>query len=450
MVGDALALSAMVWLAASVAPWLPSGAGPVAELALAHLPLLLALALLTLMATGAYRAPVTAEIRAGTLLGGSLVGLAPLLGSAPAAGMTPSRLAVMMAAVLVTWSALAVGRRLSGLAADRVWPGRRGLAATLVIGTRGEYRRLAEQLQGGRWHEHHVVGWVSAGARCAPGALGGLAALPRLLDEYEVDSVVVGGGTREAPMRRIRDACRETGCELLYPAAGPSLGEVVASRLVWRSERPYFAVGAPALQPGALVVKRVMDVVGATLLLVLLMPLLLALALLVMLDSPGPVLFVQHRAGFGGGRFRMLKFRTMTHGAEAHREELAHLNQTGDPRLFKIPDDPRVTRTGRWLRLWSLDELPQLWNVMEGHMSLVGPRPFPERDLVDYEDHHFLRLGAKPGITGLWQVNGRSSIVDFEEVVRLDREYIERWSIWLDVQILWRTIPVVLGRTGAY
>src|SRR5690606_3934526 len=122
------------------------------------------------------------------------------------------------------------------------------------------------------------------------------------------------------------------------------------------------------------------------------------------------------------------------------KDELSHLNSSGDPRLFKIPDDPRVTRFGGWLRRWSLDELPQLWNVLEGDMSLVGPRPFFERDLADYEDHHFLRLGAKPGITGLWQVSGRSAIVVFEEVVQLDREYIEQWSPWLDIRILLRTI----------
>jgi lipopolysaccharide/colanic/teichoic acid biosynthesis glycosyltransferase len=146
----------------------------------------------------------------------------------------------------------------------------------------------------------------------------------------------------------------------------------------------------------------------------------------------------------------MLKFRTMRAGADAEKRKLAHLNHTGDSRLFKIPNDPRVTRLGAWLRLWSLDELPQLWNVLTGDMSLVGPRPFFESDLEDYEDHHFRRLGAKPGITGNWQVHGRSDVVDFEEVVRLDRDYIEQWSLWLDIRILLATLPVVARRTGAY
>ena len=151
----------------------------------------------------------------------------------------------------------------------------------------------------------------------------------------------------------------------------------------------------------------------------------------------------------GGRRFRMLKFRTMRNGADAEKKALAHLNHTGDPRLFKIPNDPRVTNLGRRLRRWSLDELPQLWNVLVGDMSLVGPRPFFESDLETYEDDHFLRLGAKPGITGLWQVSGRSGIVDFEHVVALDTEYVRNWSLLLDLKILLRTVPAVLGRRGA-
>jgi lipopolysaccharide/colanic/teichoic acid biosynthesis glycosyltransferase len=140
----------------------------------------------------------------------------------------------------------------------------------------------------------------------------------------------------------------------------------------------------------------------------------------------------------------------MRHGADAEKHLLAHLNRTGDARLFKIADDPRVTRLGKWLRRWSLDELPQFWNVLLGDMSLVGPRPFFESDLADYDAHHFRRLDVKPGITGLWQVRGRSDVVNFDEVVRLDREYIERWSFWLDLKILLMTLPSVLRRRGAY
>jgi lipopolysaccharide/colanic/teichoic acid biosynthesis glycosyltransferase len=196
--------------------------------------------------------------------------------------------------------------------------------------------------------------------------------------------------------------------------------------------------------------KRGVDVGGATAGLLLLAPLLALLAALVKLDSPGPVLFEQTRVGLRGKAFRMLKFRTMREGADDEQPSVAHLNHTDDSRLFKIVDDPRVTRLGRIIRRWSLDELPQLVNILAGEMSLVGPRPFFESDLADYEAHHFGRLAMKPGLTGLWQISGRSDIVDFEEVVRLDREYIERWSLALDFRILALTIPTVAKRQGAY
>jgi len=196
-------------------------------------------------------------------------------------------------------------------------------------------------------------------------------------------------------------------------------------------------------------VKRALDVAGAALGMALLSPVFAVLAIVIKLDSKGPVFFTQRRAGIGGRPFRMWKLRTMRDGADGLKEVLGHLNHSGDPRLFKILEDPRVTRTGRWMRRWSLDELPQLWNVLRGDMSLVGPRPFFESDLDYYEIHHFGRLGAKPGITGLWQVSGRSDIVDFEEVVALDTKYVREWSLLLDLEILARTIPALVRRRGA-
>jgi lipopolysaccharide/colanic/teichoic acid biosynthesis glycosyltransferase len=196
--------------------------------------------------------------------------------------------------------------------------------------------------------------------------------------------------------------------------------------------------------------KRCLDLVGATIGLVGLAPVFAILAMLVAFDSPGPILFAQTRVGFRGRTFRMLKFRTMRDGADGERAAVANLNHADDSRLFKIPADPRVTRLGRVLRRWSLDELPQLYNILKGEMSLVGPRPFFESDLDDYEAHHFRRLSVPPGLTGLWQVSGRSDIVAFEEVVRLDRYYIEHWSLRLDLRILGRTLPAVVSRRGAY
>jgi lipopolysaccharide/colanic/teichoic acid biosynthesis glycosyltransferase len=213
---------------------------------------------------------------------------------------------------------------------------------------------------------------------------------------------------------------------------------------------PSLALEPCALSPCQAFAKRCVDLAVASVGLVLLSPVLGLLALLVKIDSPGSVLFARTRVGLNGRPFRILKFRTMRDGADDEQVAMAHLNHTADARLFKIPDDPRVTRLGRGIRRWSLDELPQLFNILVGDMSLVGPRPFFESDLADYEAHHFRRLAMKPGLTGLWQVSGRSDIVDFEEVVRLDRRYIEHWSFALDVRILARTIPTVAMRRGAY
>jgi lipopolysaccharide/colanic/teichoic acid biosynthesis glycosyltransferase len=155
------------------------------------------------------------------------------------------------------------------------------------------------------------------------------------------------------------------------------------------------------------------------------------------------------RVGVGGRTFEIFKFRTMVVGADAQKAKLLHLNQYGDARLFKIKDDPRVTRLGRFLRRSSLDELPQLWNVLRGDMSLVGPRPCVPEEMATYAPHHMERLFVVPGVTGPWQVNGRNSVSDFEEVVRLDQDYIRSWSLVRDLLILAKTLPS-LFRRGAY
>jgi exopolysaccharide biosynthesis polyprenyl glycosylphosphotransferase len=273
--------------------------------------------------------------------------------------------------------------------------------------------------------------------------------LPEVIHDSQVDTIFVCGYLTDEQLNKVVDASVTAGCELLTFARSLTVAGVTP-HVLWRDGYPLIRLTAPALQGQQLFVKRVMDLASATLGLLVLSPLFALIAVLVKLDSSGPVFFRQKRAGLGGRQFQMLKFRTMRKGADAEKQGLAHLNQTGDPRLFKIPDDPRITRIGAFLRRWSLDELPQLWNVFRGDMALVGPRPFFEADLATYEEHHFRRLGAKPGITGLWQVKGRSSVVDFEEVVRLDREYIERWSVGMDLKILALTLPAVMRRTGAY
>jgi lipopolysaccharide/colanic/teichoic acid biosynthesis glycosyltransferase len=199
--------------------------------------------------------------------------------------------------------------------------------------------------------------------------------------------------------------------------------------------------------------KRLMDIVGAGGALCFLGLLMGFVALLIRLGSRGPVLFRQERMGLGGRRFSCLKFRTMVPDAESKLRELEVLNESAGGVLFKIKDDPRVTRLGRFLRRSSLDELPQLWNVLVGDMSLVGPRPLQLRDcerLATLDPVGYARrLSVMPGVTGPWQVAGRSE-VDSQSMVTLDIDYVENWSLWLDMKILFRTIGVVLARTGAY
>jgi len=198
----------------------------------------------------------------------------------------------------------------------------------------------------------------------------------------------------------------------------------------------------------SLVLKRTIDVVGSLLGLTLLLPLFILIALAVRLTSRGPALFVQDRCGIRGRVFRFYKFRTMVQDAEERRAQLAHLNEMNGP-VFKIERDPRVTLLGRLLRKFSLDELPQLWNVFKGDMSLVGPRPPLPDEVECYSPHQAQRLAVIPGMTGLWQVSGRSALPDFDSWIELDLHYVKSWSLWLDVRIMLKTIVVVILARGA-
>jgi exopolysaccharide biosynthesis polyprenyl glycosylphosphotransferase len=218
----------------------------------------------------------------------------------------------------------------------------------------------------------------------------------------------------------------------IWPAAGLPLVHM---------DHPEFA-GIPRL------VKTVFDKSMALAALALLSPLIGAIALMIKSHDRGPVLFRQVRVGMDGRTFRIYKFRTMIADAEAHKERLAEHNEAAGV-LFKIRMDPRITAVGAWLRRWSLDELPQLFNVVLGDMSLVGPRPALPEETDRYHQHMRRRLAVKPGITGLWQVSGRSDL-SWDEAVRLDVRYVENWSLMLDLQILWKTWAAISGGAGAY
>lgn len=197
-------------------------------------------------------------------------------------------------------------------------------------------------------------------------------------------------------------------------------------------------------------IKRCIDFVSASAFVLLAMPLYLVIALAIKLDSPGPIFYKQTRIGLHGKPFKVWKFRTMVANADKIQKDLEANNEMKDGVLFKIKNDPRITSLGKFLRCYSLDELPQLFNVVLGEMSLVGPRPLPIRDVEKFSEHHFVRHNVLPGITGLWQVSGRSDITDFEQVIRLDVSYIESWSLKLDFKILLQTVNVIFGKKGAY
>jgi exopolysaccharide biosynthesis polyprenyl glycosylphosphotransferase len=243
------------------------------------------------------------------------------------------------------------------------------------------------------------------------------------------------------------DTCHRHGVKV---RVAPSTMEILMDRVefVPGQALPLFELKPPVFEGIDFVVKRSFDVVGAALLVLVLSPVLAAIAVAVKATSRGGAIYRSRRPGMGGAAFDCFKFRTMFEDAEFRQMDLEGLNEKAGA-LFKIRDDPRVTPVGRFLRRWSLDELPQLFNVLRGEMSLVGPRPLPDRDYDRLDDWHRKRYLVLPGMTGLWQVSGRSEL-DFDELVRLDFLYLERWSVFLDLSIMLKTIPAVLRRHGAW
>jgi exopolysaccharide biosynthesis polyprenyl glycosylphosphotransferase len=243
------------------------------------------------------------------------------------------------------------------------------------------------------------------------------------------------------------DRCHDHGVRV---RVAPSTMEILMDRVefVPGQALPLFELKPPVFEGVDFAIKRSFDLLFACLLLAALSPLMAMAAVAIKLSSRGPVLYRSPRPGIGGRPFACFKFRTMVSNADLRQEELESLNEVGGA-IFKIRRDPRITPVGRFLRRWSLDELPQLFNVLRGEMSLVGPRPLPQRDYDRLEPWHRKRYLVLPGMTGLWQVSGRSEL-DFDELVRLDFLYLERWSVFLDLTILLKTIPAVIRARGAW
>jgi exopolysaccharide biosynthesis polyprenyl glycosylphosphotransferase len=380
----------------------------------------------------------------GAVAGACLITWAPMI----ARGYLASITLTLVATAGLLWLCILVAREISEWFLRHVWPKQNGAAEAILVGAPEKSQKF-ERAVGAAGGDYRVVGYVTPDESPDRRYIGTVNDLSRCISDYDVEAVVVCAEMPVTRVEQIIEECLHSGCQVLFPARAVRVYGLRPA-LVWHHDQPFFELGSPVLKARALISKRIVDVIVSALLLILLSPLLLLIAVAIRLDSPGSPFFLQERAGLGGKLFRMVKFRTMREGADAEKQRLAHLNRSGDTRLFKIKDDPRTTRLGRFLRRWSLDELPQLFNVLIGEMSLVGPRPFFETDFEGYEDHHFRRLDAKPGITGLWQVSGRSEMLNFEDVIYLDRQYIEQWSFWLDMSILFRTIPAVLARTGAF
>jgi exopolysaccharide biosynthesis polyprenyl glycosylphosphotransferase len=361
--------------------------------------------------------------------------------------------------VMLTFAALDIVA-LSLIRVTMVWQVRQelkrgeGRRRILVVGSGNRARRFANTITEGGGPGIEIVGFldpdpmrvgeVLGGAR----VLGTIEEITPILKAHVIDEVILAV-TRNmmTASEKVVRACEEEGVKIGIMA---DLFDVNVARMSLDAAHdiPLLTLEPVAHEEWQLLVKRCIDLSVSVVLLPLLLPLMAAIALAIKLDSPGPALFIQPRVGLGKRTFRMMKFRTMVKDGERLQASLEERNEAEGP-VFKIADDPRITRVGRFLRRTSLDELPQLLNVFRGDMSLVGPRPLPLRD-VNLFDRGIQRrrFSVKPGITGLWQVSGRSNLT-FAQWLELDLEYIDHWSLGLDVSVLLRTLPAVFCRTGA-
>lgn len=328
----------------------------------------------------------------------------------------------------------------------------------LVVGPRDLVARIIQDVDQDSGHAIKVIGaCLSNGIGQTKGGLpDGVPVLGSIHEAADIacrigaDAVAVASSeqTTGAMLRRLSWELESSGTELLI---APGLAEVAVPRLRVHplGTLPLLHVGQPAFDGVRRVIKSVFDLLASALLLILFLPLMVVIAILIPIGSRGPIIFRQTRVGRDGREFTMYKFRTMIADAEARRSDLVDLNHRDDGLLFKIKEDPRVTPVGRRLRRYSMDELPQLVNVLLGQMSLVGPRPPLPQEASRYTDDVRRRLLVKPGLTGLWQVSGRSDLT-WEHTVRLDLHYVDNWSLSFDLALLWRTIFAVLGKSGAY
>ena len=363
--------------------------------------------------------------------------------------LTPYMLPGYVVAFMLVGVVLMAERSLIDRIVRRVIPVNPNAARALVVGER-------EEVVAGLSHpafrdaRECVIAGVYNPAGDAPGTRD--QAFRRLcheIEQFEADTLVLCGPLNNQGFSVLVDAALALGCQVYgltnaYALAG------VEPQIVWRRGAPLIAFTRPGLRATQLIVKRTLDMVGAVMGLVVLSPLMAVLGITIRLASPGPAFFAQRRPGLGGRTFRCLKFRSMRVDAEAQLQRSPALYEAVR-RNGKLPPgaDPRITRVGRWLRKTSLDELPQLWNVLRGDMSLVGPRPITPTEIDHYGERAPLLLSLKPGMTGAWAVRGRST-VGYPDRADIELDYIRHWSLWLDISIMIRTVPIILTARGAH
>jgi exopolysaccharide biosynthesis polyprenyl glycosylphosphotransferase len=315
----------------------------------------------------------------------------------------------------------------------------------LIVGAGGVGRKVASYLKNHPAEKRVVCGFVDDQRRLGNGVLGRVSNLERLARAGFVDEVILAAPhSANLTLRVLHEARRlHLDVQLVPDLFGC---KPVASQGDCVSDLPMICLHEEHLPASGLLAKRAVDIVGSTLALVGFAPVMALIAGLIRLDSRGPVLYAAPRVGRKGRPFRCYKFRTMVRNADALKNDLRERNQRSGP-FFKIADDPRVTRLGYFLRRFSLDELPQLWNVLKGEMSLVGPRPHTLDDYAGYQIDHLARLDVTPGITGLWQVMARRN-PSFQKGIEMDRQYIRTWSLRMDMRILVKTLRVVMEGSG--
>jgi exopolysaccharide biosynthesis polyprenyl glycosylphosphotransferase len=331
----------------------------------------------------------------------------------------------------------------------------------LVVGTGTQARTIYREIMTHQELGLRVVGFVSVleGEQSSSHSevydlparvVAGKRTFERALKKYAVDEVLITDAVESfSVLRELAQIAVEEGVRVTLTANIFSL-EIFNSEMSYFGEVPliHYSPSAGVSDSGAHVAKRVIDLVASALLLIVLSPLLLITALCIKLETPGPVFFKQRRVGLNGRIFTLLKFRSMVQGAEGMLPELLEKNEMSGP-VFKMKEDPRVTKVGRFIRKYSIDELPQLLNVLRGDMSLVGPRPPLPQEVSLYERKQRKRLSMRPGLTCIWQVSGRNEILDFEKWAQLDLEYIDNWSLKKDFELILKTIPAVFTGLGA-